>query len=178
MGFVVTSIFKVVDPLTRLAPADENAGGSPPSPPRGRGNEFTSGVARSRILTSSAALRILCTSIICRGKIKSRRRKQTALTSALPATSSTAQRREMTAWGCGYKENSTSKVLRSCSCQTQNSGSNPAARKCPSLVNALDIPMRRMIVNETWSTMPALSAAPRSKASQAICQSSMVGTIR
>ena len=26
-----------LDPLTRLAPADENAGGEPPSPPRGRG---------------------------------------------------------------------------------------------------------------------------------------------
>jgi hypothetical protein len=25
------------NPLTRLAPADESAGGSPPSPPRGRG---------------------------------------------------------------------------------------------------------------------------------------------
>ena len=28
------------DPLTRLAPADENAGGEPPSPPRGRGMEI------------------------------------------------------------------------------------------------------------------------------------------
>ena len=31
----------VVDPLTRLAPADDNAGGSPPSPRGGEGREFT-----------------------------------------------------------------------------------------------------------------------------------------
>src|SRR5208283_3945790 len=30
--FVITSRFTVVDPLTRRAPADENAGGAPPSP--------------------------------------------------------------------------------------------------------------------------------------------------
>jgi hypothetical protein len=38
MGFVVTSIFTVVDPLTRRAPAGDDAGGAPPSPPRGRGS--------------------------------------------------------------------------------------------------------------------------------------------
>ena len=35
--FIVSAVPTVLDPLTRLAPADDNAGGSPPSPPRGRG---------------------------------------------------------------------------------------------------------------------------------------------
>ena len=34
---MVSAVPTVVDPLTRLAPADDYAGGSPPSPPRGRG---------------------------------------------------------------------------------------------------------------------------------------------
>ena len=40
--------------------------------------------------------------------------------------------------------------------QFQNNASSPAARKCLSLVNTLDIPKRRMMAIETWSTIPGL----------------------
>ena len=44
--FIVSAVPTLRDPLTRLAPADDNAGGSPPSPPRGRGR----GIYRSALV--------------------------------------------------------------------------------------------------------------------------------
>ena len=60
----------------------------------------------------------------------------------------------------------------------QNRASNPAVRKCRSLLKTLDIRSLRMSVNEIWPTMPALPATPFSYASHAASQSSFAGMIR